>query len=305
MNEIASLLGAQPASLAAYLILGLAVLSLWVARSPAIWGSLLGLSALFAFLADRLAPTGLLLGAGFLALVHLYFRPRKKFKWVWGLLLSVLALGLGSHLLPGFRNWKVLEAAVSAGAPAIPLYLNFDKAFVGIALLGMGSLPLSRPRQFLEVSKSSLRLIFIACLTLLGLALFSHSVALDLKWPSFAPLWLAVNLLFVCVAEEAFFRGFLQRELCALFDKYGFGNRSFKLGGYKAGHLLGWVMASVLFGFAHYRGGVVYMGVSAVAGLFYGAGLLKTQRIEASILTHFVVNAIHFLAFTYPFLTAP
>ena len=61
-----------------------------------------------------------------------------------------------------------------------------------------------------------------------------------------------------------------------------------------------WIIASILFGLAHLPGGWVYACFAAVAGLFYGYAYLKTQNIEASIIVHFAVNAIHFLAFTYP-----
>ena len=35
-------------------------------------------------------------------------------------------------------------------------------------------------------------------------------------------------------------------------------------------------------------------------GLGYGWVYLRTERIEASILTHFLLNCIHFVFFTYP-----
>jgi membrane protease YdiL (CAAX protease family) len=40
--------------------------------------------------------------------------------------------------------------------------------------------------------------------------------------------------------------------------------------------------------------------LATIAGLFYGAAYLRTRRIEGAILTHFALNAAHFLAFTYP-----
>jgi len=40
--------------------------------------------------------------------------------------------------------------------------------------------------------------------------------------------------------------------------------------------------------------------LSTVAGLGYGWVYQRTGRIEASILTHFALNLVHFLLFTYP-----
>lgn len=42
---------------------------------------------------------------------------------------------------------------------------------------------------------------------------------------------------------------------------------------------------------------------ATVAGLFYGGAFLRTRRIEGAILTHFALNAVHCIAFTYPALT--
>jgi len=41
-----------------------------------------------------------------------------------------------------------------------------------------------------------------------------------------------------------------------------------------------------------------------VAGIGYGWAYRRTGRIEASILTHFSLNSLHFLLFTYPALAA-
>jgi hypothetical protein len=65
----------------------------------------------------------------------------------------------------------------------------------------------------------------------------------DLKFPNFVIVWALKNLFFTCVSEEAFFRGFLQRNL------------SKKLRGYKFGNILSLISVSFLFGFAHFAGG--------------------------------------------------
>ena len=69
---------------------------------------------------------------------------------------------------------------------------------------------------------------------------------------------------------------------------------------YRYGATIGLVLAAVLFGLMHYPGGTKYVLLSTVAGIGYGWTYLRTQRIEASILTHFLVNCIHFVFFTYP-----
>jgi membrane protease YdiL (CAAX protease family) len=39
---------------------------------------------------------------------------------------------------------------------------------------------------------------------------------------------------------------------------------------------------------------------ATLAGLGYAAAYLRSGRIEGAILTHFALNAVHFVAFTYP-----
>jgi hypothetical protein len=49
----------------------------------------------------------------------------------------LLALALGMHVLPGFRNFLLLEDIVlTPGAAPYTMYLNFDKTLVGICILG-------------------------------------------------------------------------------------------------------------------------------------------------------------------------
>ncbi len=96
------------------------------------------------------------------------------------------------------------------------------------------------------------------------------------------------NLFFTCIAEEALFRGFLQRQLAMSLAKFRFGT---------------WIalaVVAVLFGIAHAGGGITYVLLATVAGLGYGWAYHRTQRIEASILLHFTLNSIHILLFRAP-----
>jgi membrane protease YdiL (CAAX protease family) len=113
-------------------------------------------------------------------------------------------------------------------------------------------------------------------------------VSFDPKFPRESWLWMGVNLGFTCVAEEALFRGFIQAQLQRLWR-----NRP-------RGAWLALSVAAVLFGLAHAGGGPAYVALATVAGVGYGWVYLRTGCIEASILTHFALNATHFFFFTYP-----
>lgn len=41
------------------------------------------------------------------------------------------------------------------------------------------------------------------------------------------------------------------------------------------------------------------MLLATIAGLHYAAAYLLSKRIESAILTHFTINAAHFVAFIY------
>jgi membrane protease YdiL (CAAX protease family) len=97
-----------------------------------------------------------------------------------------------------------------------------------------------------------------------------------------------VNLFFVCLSEEAFFRGFIQRELSAA------------LRGTRFGAAIAVAVSAGLFGLAHFGGGMSYVVLATAAGLGYAIVYQRTRSIEMSMLAHFALNTVHFLLFTYP-----
>jgi len=117
-------------------------------------------------------------------------------------------------------------------------------------------------------------------------------VRFEPKLSSNIVIWTLTDLLFTCVAEEALFRGFIQKKLTLQLKKI------------EGGALWALLFTSFLFGLAHYSGGKKYVLLTMVAGLGYGWIYQRTKRIEASILTHFSLNGIHFLFFTYPALAS-
>jgi hypothetical protein len=136
-------------------------------------------------------------------------------------------------------------------------------------------------RRTLPVLAATL-VVVLGCGVLLGV------VRPDVKWLPATPWFLVNNLLFTCVTEEAFFRGFLLAGLAR-----GIGER-------RAGVALAVVVSTLLFGLAHAPGGPLLVVFATLAGFGYAAAYLRSGRIEGAILTHFALNAVHFVAFTYP-----
>ena len=113
-------------------------------------------------------------------------------------------------------------------------------------------------------------------------------VRFEPRWTPLFWVWAPINLFFTCLSEEAFFRGFVQRELA-------------RLGANRArAALVALLVASLLFGMAHLAGGWKYALAATLAGIGYGYAYQRTRRLEASMAVHFALNATHFLLFTYP-----
>ncbi len=206
---------------------------------------------------------------------------------------GILAVLLSQHLLPGFNNLIVFDR-VQFAQDSVPftMYLNFDKPLVGLCVFLFF---VQRKQAAWTPKKAWLTFgcwAFITVLLML-LALSANFVRFDPKWPKDGWLWAANNFFFVCLAEEGLFRGYIQGGLQRLFPK----NRIFAF--------LAIFSASVLFGLAHFRGGVTYVLFSTIAGFIYGFTYWKTQRLEAAMLVHFGLNVVHFVGFSYPALLIP
>lgn len=206
-----------------------------------------------------------------------------------GILMLALCAGFFLHIIPGFSNPKVVDAVViTEGAIPYSKYLNFDKATIGLFVLGF-TIPLLSARPGWKVMTKQAAPIAVCTITVILVLSFAMGyVRFEPKWTNLFWFWAWTNLLFTCVAEEAVFRGIIQKHLVSGLTKYRYGA------------IAGLVIASVIFGLAHFGGGLNYVLLSTAAGLGYGWVYLRTGRIEASILTHFLLNTVHFVFFTYP-----
>jgi membrane protease YdiL (CAAX protease family) len=197
-----------------------------------------------------------------------------------GIVLALLCWALSKHWIPGFGNWLAL-ARVQLSTNSIPfnIFLNYDKAFMGIALLlFLGPL---NPAKLWTTLRDNWFIALGCIAVLLGSTLALSFVHFDFKISAAMPLWLLSNIFFVCMPEEVFFRGFIQKELS---DR----------------PLSALAVSSLLFGVYHAHFGAPMVLFGMLAGLFYGWIYWRSKRLEASIALHFLVNVLHFLFFTYP-----
>ncbi|WP_020651490.1 CPBP family intramembrane glutamic endopeptidase [Massilia niastensis] len=202
-------------------------------------------------------------------------------------MLVILALAL--HAVPGFHNPKLFDQlVVSTNAPPFTMYLNFDKAAAGLVLLGLLCTRVVDGDGWRRALGAGLAGGLLTAAAVLGIGLALGYIAFDPNdWQLVLQFGL-VNLLFVCVAEEVFFRGVLQERL----------QRAWA--GHKAGAACAVALSSLLFGLAHLGGGVTLFLLATLAGAGYGVVYARTRSIEAAILAHVLLNVIHFAWFTYP-----
>jgi hypothetical protein len=205
-----------------------------------------------------------------------------------GVLIFIISVGLLLHLVPGFYNPVMIASVlVSDNAPQYSQYLNFDKALIGFGLL---CFIISKPKA---VTYGHYYVVIGTCLLAYTvsflIAIKSGLVQLDIKFPDYFIFWCLVNLFVTTYAEEAFFRGFIQRLI-------------FKgIKGWSWGVPLTIILSGLLFGLAHFPGGITYVIIATLLGCTYAFCYMRSKNIMVPILAHFIFNLIHFTVFTYPF----
>jgi len=280
---------------ATYVALLLAVLGLWIGRTA--WIAALVLAVVLGYVAHVLYGPAVAWIAAFAGACIGFDRARLAAPRLRGVFKALAATGilvlgvlLGMHALPGFHNFLALDNVVlSSGAAPYTLYLNFDKTLVGICILGFcHPALLETAKEWTRALRRAAPIVPTYLILVAAGALALGYLTWQPKWTPLFWIWAASNLFFTCLSEEAFFRGFIQRQLTSA------------LRGVRFGSGLAIAASAVLFGLAHFAGGASYVVLAAAAGLGYGIVYHRTQSIEMSMLGHFALNAAHFLLFTYP-----
>jgi uncharacterized protein len=283
-----------PLALLPFLLLLVAVLGLWIHRT--VWVGAFALAVGVAHFTGAITDLAGLWIAILAALAYAYRIAREARRTpamratqiVAGLAFFLFALAMSLLLLPGFpRTTLIADVVLSPGAVPYGIGLGFPKVAAGILVLGI--IHDDRVRSWRELGRVLLLAMPVFAATtgaVMIFALATGSVAFDPKWTPLFFVWIVTNLFFTCLAEEAFFRGFVLAELA-------------RPGG-RAWMTIAVVVSAILFGLAHFGGGPTYVIAGVIAGLGYGLAYLRTRRVEAAMAVHFGVNAVHFLFFTYP-----
>jgi membrane protease YdiL (CAAX protease family) len=258
-------------------------LPLWV---PVFVGSIAAASVAGLLDGRALIALAVLLAFGCLAVRPGADRTQRA---AFSLLSFVLCFVLALHALPGFHNAVLISGAhFSVDSAPFTQYANFDKGAAGLVLLALLSKRAQTAQDWRMLCLKAAPIAILGSVVVLALATAIGFVRLDFKLPSYTPVFLAINLFFACLAEEAFFRGFIQERLARLLKKRAWGT------------WLAIFVSALLFGLVHMGGGWRYVMLASCAGLFYAWAYHATRKVEAAILAHFLLNAAHFVLFTYP-----
>ncbi|MBP1131334.1 MULTISPECIES: CPBP family intramembrane glutamic endopeptidase [unclassified Serratia (in: enterobacteria)] len=248
--------------------------------------SILAASAGMGMYHGVLTPLSLACLLGIVALAGLrhHFRAQRNLSVLFEVLVVASCVALFLHLVPGINNQLMIDGE-KAGPLSAPftMYYNFDKALVPFLLFAC--LPTLFKRDEPEKSRGSLSWIalIISVPVLLLIAVALGGLKIELHTPAWILPFVMANLFFVCMAEEALFRGYLQQRL------------SQWLGAWPA-----LIIAAVIFGAAHLAGGMLMVAFATLAGLIYGLAWMWSGRLWVPILFHFGLNLTHLLLFTYP-----
>lgn len=202
----------------------------------------------------------------------------------------LLALTLALHWWPGFHNARMIDQErFTENAVPFSMYLNLDKPLIGFWLLLVCPWIIGR-HSFMQAIKAGALTLTLTTLVTLGGASLLGIVEWSPKWPPQAWLWINNNLLLVTLVEEALFRGYIQGGLSRRLQHLHYGEH------------LALLIASLLFGLAHWGAGWEWVMLATLAGACYGLAY-RFGGLAAAMATHFGLNLLHFVLFTYPMLT--
>ena len=196
-----------------------------------------------------------------------------------------------AHKIPGFYNYKMLsDVKLSQGARDFSLWYNFDKGALSFIFLFYY---INQFREKINIKNSAkiLTLSYLIATPILMIsAIKMNYVIFDIN--KFTNIELIIFILikmifFTVIVEEIIYRFFAMNYFQDVFltTKYN--------------TILSCIVASLIFSLIHYYGGIIFMILSFIAGLFFGGIYLKTRNIQSAIILHFLINLAHLLFFSY------
>jgi len=243
-----------------------------------------------ALLAQWIAPIALMSLCVFALVVWLSTLKKTKLLSIGvNTLVVLVTLVAAARLAPGFTNILLLEdTQLSNNTGWSALRFSADKVSIGLFLLVAHRELLCKTfKECTRILAPNIVPIIVGCMGIYVVGLIVGFATLDVTISPLVLVWLFRNLIFTVVAEEAFFRGFIQSRLQSSIAS-------------PHAPIYALLISAVLFGLVHIYGGWEYGLLATIAGVLYGYVFMKTGRIEPSIVAHSVLNTGHVLLLSYP-----
>lgn len=224
---------------------------------------------------------------GLYALTELKFPYKPLFGLVY-FVTVVVGFFIAIYRPSEFNYPLVLQAAsLYDGGQPYSLFVNTSKAMGGylvvLMLLNQSNIQSAQrdlPRSLIVTT------LIVAFITLVACLVFN--VGWEPKIPDGLLIFIAVNLGVTVLAEEAFFRLLIQKQIASFFTHKKMGV---------------WVAAfitTILFTLSHTASIGPAFALYLIAGAGYSFVYAYTNRLSMAIAVHFGVNILHFLLLEYP-----
>jgi len=289
-----NLLQQFPWEISVFSVLLLTFISFWLSESKILPLVLFLISVVFGIVGGVLVYLSLISIAAFAILTYLFYQKNLPRLVKFTVFIAIFALTILTflHLVPGYNNWQAYsDIKLSDKSPSFPLWFNFDKSLIAFFLLTFAYSPLRDSSKYKEIITKTLPFFGYLFITLFVFGAFLGYVVFDPKLPEteISLLWIIRMLFFTVLAEELFFRFFLQNNIIEVLKKF------------KNGQIIGLIISSLLFGLFHFSGGLNFVILASISGFLYGLVYIRTKYLESAILLHFVINLLHFFLFSYPY----
>ncbi len=284
----------HPIGAIGYAVLTLALLSIWIHRKIWVWGSLFAVSLAFATYGSVVTLQGFI-PLGLVAIC--YFFAKEDISGFWRLFASlsaaIITIALYTHFIKGFNNILLFpDWRSSLSAIPMNIYVNYDKGAVALLILGIYLPVIRKKNEIYQMLLATVPWMILSSVTIIFLSQYLEIIKWDPKLPLISLTWLIIQLFFVVIPEEVFYRGFIQKEIAK--------NLNNRFSG-----LFAILSTSLLFALIHlfFIPNLFFIACTFVISLFYGGIYQITGKIESSIICHYFTNICHFFFFTYPMLT--
>lgn len=220
--------------------------------------------------------------------IYLYYNYA-QYKLMSFIFVTFLSIAFAAHLIPGFHGYQVYNDFLLSELSKHSIWLSFDKIMIAVLFILIAKISFEKEYKWFHLLKKVFFYWIALLVIIIPLSLLSDFIVLDIKLLplEFFIVWSFKMLFFTVLAEELFFRYFLLNAIKDFAKNLKYKNE------------IALLISSLLFGIAHFGGGISFMLLAFVAGFFYGLIYIKTNKIESSILLHFLLNLTHLVFFTY------